>query len=121
MALTQALVQERPGTEREKAVRIQSNRQALQPSLPPATHQAPIPQPLPHVHPIWKSLCKEIFQPEEHVIRENAEETGSSPALQLCLSPDLEIRNSSRDYSWFWEWRKPSLSRTFHPEPASRV
>lgn len=81
------------GTEREKAVRIRSKRQALQPSLLPATHQAPTPRTLPQTHTQSRTtFAKRFFQPEEHAVREKTEEMGSSLALQLCLSLGLEIR-----------------------------
>lgn len=81
------------GTEREKAVRIRSKWQALQPSLLPATHQAPTPRTLPQTHTQSRTtFAKRFFQPEEHAVREKTKEMGSSLALQLCLSLGLEIR-----------------------------
>lgn len=40
------------------------------------------------------------------------------PGSALYLSPDLEIRNSSGVHCWLWKWRKTSLARRLHPEPA---
>lgn len=53
--------------------------------------------PAPHTPNLGESLQSD-FQTEEHTIRENTEEMGSSLALRLGLSPDLEIRNSSWDH-----------------------
>lgn len=53
--------------------------------------------PCPHAPNLGEPLQRD-FQTEAHTIRTNTEETRSSLAWSLCLSTDLEIRNSSWDH-----------------------
>ena len=92
-------------TEREKAVRIRSKRQALQPSLLPATHQAPTPRTLPQTHTQSRTtFAKRFFQPEE----QQPTECGiQSPSFSI--SPNNFLSSSflilsliALDFHFFW-------------------